>query len=81
MMPVIELPEGKTSLILLLADQLPEGQAPERRAQLLVAGLPGRDAQMPPPCLDHRAHGLLLGFLARALAAWIALAGFALCVP
>jgi hypothetical protein len=43
MMPVIELPEGKASLVLLLADQFPEGQAAERCSQLLVAGLPGGD--------------------------------------
>ena len=36
MMPMIELPEGKTSLVLLLADQLPEGQAAQGRAQPLV---------------------------------------------
>ena len=43
MMPMIELPEGKAGLVLLFADQLPEGQAAERRAQPFIARLLGRD--------------------------------------
>ena len=77
MVLVIELPEGDASLVLRLADQLPEGETPERCAQPLVSGLLRRDAEMPVPCLDHGAHGVLLRFLACALAAGIALAGFA----
>ena len=76
-MLVVELREGKTRLILDVADSLTKRQTTKRCAKPFIAGLLGADAVVALAGLQHSRHGLAFCFALHALAACVTFAGFA----